>query len=134
MANVDIRLGYKDSAWFTANASLVLKEGQTVHLLQTGQYKIGDGTTVLSGLSFLGGGSTYTAGTGLTLTGNQFAIDSTVVTTPVLASYVPYTGATTNVNLGSNNIIAASHYGSTASGGTLTIDSTTHATKGAITF
>lgn len=57
MANVDIRLGYKNTAWFTANASLVLAEGQTVHLEQTGTYKIGDGSTVLSSLSFLGGGA-----------------------------------------------------------------------------
>jgi len=71
MANVDIRLGYKDSAWFTANATLVLKAGQTVHLLQTGTYKIGDGVTVLSSLSFLGAGN-----------------------------FVPYTGATSDVNLG----------------------------------
>lgn len=54
MANVDIQLGYKDSTWFTANATLVLKEGQTVHLQQTGTYKIGDGVTALSSLSFLG--------------------------------------------------------------------------------
>ena len=61
MANVDIQLGYKDSAWFTANATLVLLAGQTVHLLQTGTYKIGDGTTQLSALSFLGGTSTFTS-------------------------------------------------------------------------
>ena len=54
MANVDIQLGYKDSAWFTSNATLVLLAGQSVHLLQTGTYKIGDGTTILSSLSFLG--------------------------------------------------------------------------------
>lgn len=71
MANVDIRLGYKDSAWFTANATLVLKVGQMVYLQQTGTYKIGDGTTQLSALSFLGAGS-----------------------------FVPYTGATSDVNLG----------------------------------
>ena len=61
MANVDIQLGYKDSAWFTANATLVLLAGQSVHLLQTGTYKIGDGTTQLSALSFLGGTSTFTS-------------------------------------------------------------------------
>jgi hypothetical protein len=54
MANVDIRLGYKDSTWFTSNATLVLKVGQMVYLQQTGTYKIGDGTTQLSALSFLG--------------------------------------------------------------------------------
>ena len=71
MANVDIQIGYKNSAWFTANATLVLKIGQVVYLEQTGTYKIGDGTTVLSALSFLGTGS-----------------------------FVPYTGATSDVNLG----------------------------------
>jgi hypothetical protein len=54
MANVDIQIGYKDSTWFTSNATLVLKVGQMVYLQQTGTYKIGDGTTQLSALSFLG--------------------------------------------------------------------------------
>jgi hypothetical protein len=57
MANVDIQIGYKDSTWFTSNATLVLKVGQMVYLQQTGTYKIGDGTTQLSALSFLGGSS-----------------------------------------------------------------------------
>ncbi len=56
MANVDIRVGYKDLAWFTANPTLILKEGQAVYLQQTGTYKLGDGVTALSALSFLGGG------------------------------------------------------------------------------
>lgn len=50
MAEVDIRQGYKDSAWFTANPTVVLKEGQVVHLEQTGLYKIGDGSTTLANL------------------------------------------------------------------------------------
>ncbi len=54
MANVNIQLGYKDSAWFTANATLVLLAGQVVYLQQTGQYKIGDGTTQLQNLVFQG--------------------------------------------------------------------------------
>jgi hypothetical protein len=62
MAIVDgsLQLGYKDSAWFTANASVVLLVGQIVYLQQTGTYKIGDGVTALSALSFLGGGSSTT--------------------------------------------------------------------------
>ncbi len=60
MANVDIQLGYKNSAWFTTNAALILKVGQVVYLEQTGTYKIGDGVTVLSSLSFLGAGSSIT--------------------------------------------------------------------------
>ena len=54
MANVNIQLGYKDSAWFAANATLVLLAGQVVYLQQTGQYKIGNGVTQLSVLAFLG--------------------------------------------------------------------------------
>jgi len=54
MANVNIQLGYKNSAWFTANATLVLLAGQVVYLQQTGQYKIGDGTTQLQNLVFQG--------------------------------------------------------------------------------
>lgn len=54
MANAQIRLGYKTAAWFTANASHILEEGQVVYLEQTGTYKIGDGVTALSSLIFLG--------------------------------------------------------------------------------
>lgn len=63
MANVHIREGYKDAAWFTANASLILKQGQRVNLLQTGTYKLGDGVTQLSALTFLGGGDTVDVNT-----------------------------------------------------------------------
>jgi hypothetical protein len=49
-----IQQAYKAEAWFDANPTVVLKEGQVVHLEQTGQYKIGDGTTQLSVLEFLG--------------------------------------------------------------------------------
>ena len=52
---VTIRQAYKDSAWFSANAAIILPQGQVVHLLQTGTYKIGDGTSILSALTFLGG-------------------------------------------------------------------------------
>ncbi|MCA6445477.1 MAG: hypothetical protein IM600_18765 [Bacteroidetes bacterium] len=82
MALADLRQGYKNSAWFTSNPTLVLKQGQVVHLLQTGQYKLGDGTTQLSALSFLG-------------------------STPV-TGFVPYIGATANVDLGTHNMSARS--------------------------
>jgi hypothetical protein len=65
MAIVDgsLQLGYKNTAWFTANASLVLLVGQIVYLEQTGTYKLGDGTTQLSALTFLGGGGTVDVNT-----------------------------------------------------------------------
>lgn len=54
MADAKILLGYKDSAWFTANASIVLLEGQVVFLKNDsyGRYKIGNGVTALSALPF----------------------------------------------------------------------------------
>lgn len=58
MANVDIRLGHKNTAWFTTNSTLVLKDGQMVVCsdgANQGKYKIGDGVTQLSALTFYGG-------------------------------------------------------------------------------
>ena len=57
MANVNIQIAYKNSAWFAANPTLVLLIGQLVYLEQTGTYKIGNGITALSSLSFLGASS-----------------------------------------------------------------------------
>lgn len=54
IVNGSLELGYKNTAWFTANPTLVLKEGQIVYLEQTGTYKIGNGSTQLNALSFLG--------------------------------------------------------------------------------
>ena len=54
IVNGSLELGYKNAAWFAANPTLVLKEGQIVYLLQTGTYKIGNGVSTLSALSFLG--------------------------------------------------------------------------------
>lgn len=48
---------YVDTQWFTDNATFVLLPGQKANLLQTGTYKLGDGTTQLSALSFLGSSS-----------------------------------------------------------------------------
>lgn len=71
MANVDIQLGYKDSTWFTNNATLVLLAGQMVYLQQTGSYKIGDGTTQLSALNFLGTTSDLVIATVVNKTGTN---------------------------------------------------------------
>lgn len=79
MSNSIIRLGYKDAAWFSdpLNAGLILEEGQHVYLEQTGTYKIGDGVTALSALSFLGG----TQGV-QSVTGNQ--VDNTDPLNPII--------------------------------------------------
>lgn len=75
MATVELRYDPKDTAWFTANATMILKAGEPAYHATTGQFKLGDGTTQLSALPFLpatGGGG----------------------------SGVPYTGATGDVDLG----------------------------------
>jgi hypothetical protein len=68
--DVNVRLGYKDAAWFTTNAAVVLLSGQIVYRSTDGQYKIGDGVTALSALTFYGGVSSggLTVGTS-TITG-----------------------------------------------------------------
>ena len=78
MATVELRYDPKDTAWFTANATMILKAGEPAYHSTTGQFKLGDGTTQLSALPFLPAGS---GGSG-----------------------VPYTGATGNVDLGEYQI------------------------------
>lgn len=91
MANVDIELGYKDAAWFTANATRVLKQGQPVFLQQTGQFKIGDGTTQLQNLSFLGGiVQNYTSSNGITKVVNDFELGGNLTQNTVVSGNGSY--------------------------------------------
>ena len=111
MAIVDgsLQLGYKNTAWFTANASLVLLVGQIVYLEQTGTYKIGDGTTQLSALSFLGGSQGVQSVTGPN-------IDNTDPTNPV--SNTPNLDQVLAADTNANNLleIAALNRAATSSG------------------
>jgi hypothetical protein len=59
MANVDIRVGKKDAAFFAANPTLILRNGQLIFNETTGDLFIGDGTTQLSALVAINGGSSY---------------------------------------------------------------------------
>jgi hypothetical protein len=80
MATVELRYSPQNSAWFTANATMILKAGEPAYHSTTGQFKLGDGTTQLSSLPFLpagGGGG---------------------------GNFVPYTGATGDVDLGEYEI------------------------------
>ena len=81
MATVELRYSPKDTAWFTANATMILKAGEPAYHETTGLFKLGDGTTQLSALPFLpatgGGGG---------------------------GNFVPYTGATGDVDLGEYEI------------------------------
>jgi len=97
MAIVDgsLQLGYKDSAWFTSNASVVLLVGQIVYLEQTGTYKIGNGVTALSALSFLGGGGSQSlqdvTDTGSTTTN---VIEAAGIVTESFSTPLGYVGIT----------------------------------------
>lgn len=57
---VDILLGQKDTVWFTDNSGRRLRYGQIVFLANTGQYKLGNGTTTIAALPFYGGAFTTT--------------------------------------------------------------------------
>lgn len=49
---------HKDTAWFTANAAVVIEDKRLIYCsdgANQGKYKIGDGTTALSALTFYGG-------------------------------------------------------------------------------
>lgn len=96
MANVNIELGYKNLAWFTANPTIVLLAGQIVYLEQTGTYKIGDGVTQLSVLNFLGISSETQTLQNVTDLGNTTTneIDTAGITT----DYVQLDLTTVNTN------------------------------------
>ena len=79
MANVDIKVGKKNAAFFAANTTLVLKNGQFIFNETTQELYIGDNVTQLSLLTPINGGDT--------------------------SNLVPYTGATQNVDLGTNDLI-----------------------------
>ena len=56
------------------------------------------------------------------------------LTSASLSGYVPYTGATTNVDLGVHNLTTPLIYGSTIASSNLTLSSTSNVTKGKIVF
>lgn len=57
MANVDIRVGKKNSTFFSANPTLILKDGQFIFNETTSELFIGDGVTQLSALTPINGAS-----------------------------------------------------------------------------
>jgi len=103
MADVNIQLGYKNTAWFTANAAIVLDAGQIVYLEQTGTYKLGDGVTALSALSFLGGGGGGTQNLDQVLTeGNTTGGNNIVVTN---GDVIKASDDSSNIYIGNNGQI-----------------------------
>jgi len=51
---ISIQIANREQSWFDANPNYLLLKGQSVELGQTGLYKTGDGTTLLSSLNWLG--------------------------------------------------------------------------------
>jgi hypothetical protein len=96
MANVDIRVGKKNAAFFSANPTLILKNGQFIFNETTSELFIGDGVTQLSSLVAINGGGGGGSG------------------------FVPYTGATQDTDLGTFSLNAKSlHVKGTAGSGHL---------------
>ena len=80
MATVEFRYDPKNTAWFTANAAMVLKVGEPAYHDTTGLFKLGDGVTALSALSFLPTVSASTPTIQQVLTAGQVAT-TTIETT-----------------------------------------------------
>lgn len=69
MATVELRYDPKDSAWFTTNATMVLKAGEPAYHSVTGKFKLGDGVTQLQNLEFLNNESQLITATVVNKTG-----------------------------------------------------------------
>jgi hypothetical protein len=181
MATVEFRYDPKNTAWFTANAAMVLKAGEPAYHDTTGLFKLGDGVTALSALSFLpivssstptiqqvlttgnvatttiettgfiktGGTSAQFLKADGTVDSNVYGVGDALTTNPLsqfaattssqLAGVISDETGTGALVFGTSpsfttNITTPLIYGSSASGGTLLIDSTSNATKGVMTF
>jgi hypothetical protein len=106
IVNGSLELGYKNLAWFTANPTLVLKEGQIVYLEQTGTFKIGNGVSTLSALSFLGVSSE-------TQTLQNVTDLGATTTNSITANGFVKTGGTASQFLKANGSVDSSTYAST---------------------
>lgn len=181
MATVEFRYDPKNTAWFTANAAMVLKAGEPAYHDTTGLFKLGDGVTALSALSFLPTVSASTPTIQQVLTAGQVAtttiettgfiktgglstqflkadgsVDSTVygvgnaltsnplsqfaaTTSSQLAGVISDETGTGALVFGTSPTFTTSIFsplvnGASTASGTLTLASTTNATKGKILF
>lgn len=181
MATVEFRYDPKNTAWFTANAAMVLKVGEPAYHDTTGLFKLGDGVTALSALSFLPTVSASTPTIQQVLTAGQVAtttiettgfiktgglstqflkadgtVDSTVygvgnaltsnplsqfaaTTSSQLAGVISDETGTGALVFGTSPTFTTSIFsplvnGASTASGTLTLASTTNATKGKILF
>jgi len=97
-----VQLAGGDNAFHTANAGHFPLDRQVVLNTQTGQYKIGDGTSTLGALTYYGGSSSAYTGTAnrITITGTVIDIGADVVT---LTGSQALTNKTGNISQWTNN-------------------------------
>ena len=105
MATVEFRYDPKNTAWFTANAAMVLKAGEPAYHDTTGLFKLGDGVTALSALSFLPTVSASTPTIQQVLTAGQVAT-TTIETTGFIK-----TGGTSSQFLKADGTVDSNVYG-----------------------
>ena len=126
MATVEFRYDPKNTAWFTANAAMVLKAGEPAYHDTTGLFKLGDGVTALSALSFLPTVSTATPTIQQVLTAGQVA-----TTTIETAGFIKTGGLSTQF-LKADGTVDSSTYLTTL--GTAATSLTTNNSSGAATL
>ena len=126
MATVEFRYDPKSTAWFTANAAMVLKAGEPAYHDTTGLFKLGDGVTALSALSFLPTVSTATPTIQQVLTAGQVAT-TTIETTGFIK-----TGGLATEFLKADGTVDSSTYLTTL--GTAATSLTTNNSSGAATL
>jgi hypothetical protein len=126
MATVEFRYDPKNTAWFTANAAMVLKAGEPAYHDTTGLFKLGDGVTALSALSFLPIVSSSTP------TIQQVLTTGNVATTTIETTGFIKTGGTSSQFLKADGTVDSSTYLTTL--GTAATSLTTTGSSGASTL
>ena len=99
--NSEIRFAVQAPSYITSNPSKVLANGEPI-FFNNGTYVFGDGTTALNALTVYGSSSAWGSITGTlsNQTDLQNALNAKLDSATAALTYVPYTGATSNVNLG----------------------------------
>lgn len=154
---ISIQLAVKSAAWFSANPTKVLLKGQKVYKDdQSGLYKLGDGTSQLSALNFLGGGYTFSGNTSQYTRGDgtyaTFPTDNTAfsngagyITSSALSPYLTsataaatyqpigsYQPLATNLTSVSNLSYVSTSFVKMTAAGTFALDTNTYLTSSAI--
>ena len=139
IVTAEIRFAPQLAAWFTANPTLVLADGELAYCsdgANAGKYKLGDGTTQLSALTFYGGVSssgltvgttTITSGTNTRILYNnsgvvgEYLVTGTGTTAVLSTSPTFTTDITTPLIIGGSAVGSVIQYKGTSGNGTSTV-------------